>query len=259
MLSSSSGSLPGIYPEIVNLKPKLGGINNLGVGVDSNGNEYVVKIGKNACVAEFIGAAICAELAIPHCKPTIVCKTNLFGQRQHLFGSILEPAVHKFDMTSPVEWTSVVSEMKDTAAFSSVLAVDLCLGNDDRHAGNWIVRKKDLAQSRPHHQLLAMDFGNGWPFAHPPHGPLKHPSPHTRDILRHWPAMGIVFDETGFHAACAKITALDRAWLKSVLVPMVGIWLTDIERDTWCDWWQDYLKSQVINVIYSLEPDGEWL
>jgi hypothetical protein len=259
MLSHTSALLPGIYPEIINLKPKIGGNNNLGVGVDSNGKEYVLKTGNSVCVAEFIGAAVCAALAIPHCTPTIVCRTDLFGRRQHLFGSAIEPEVHRFDMASPLEWAGVTAEMCDTTMFSLVLAVDLCIGNDDRHAGNWIVRTKGPANGMPHHQLMAMDFSNSWPTAHPPHRPRAHPSRNTWHILRYWPAMGIAFDELGFRAACAKITLLDGAWLKAVLDPMVTIWLTTDQRDLLCDWWQHHLKDQVIDVIYSLEPDGEWL
>ncbi len=259
MLSATSALLPGVYPEIIKIKPKIGGINNLGVGEDSFGNEYVLKTGKWVCVAEFIGAAVCAALAVPHCTPTIVCRTDLSGQRQYLFGSALEPEVLKFDMTSISQWAAVVAEISDVSIFSVVLALDLTIGNDDRHNENWIVRAKDPANGRTHHQLMAMDFSNAWPTVRPPQPPRAHQSDNTWAFTRHWPALGIGFDELAFQNVCAKITLLDRAWLKSVLDPMVTIWLTTDERDALCDWWQHHLKHQVIDVIYSLEPNGEWL
>jgi hypothetical protein len=251
--------LSGVYPEIKTIKPRIGGVNNLGVGVDFQGNEYVLKEGNNVCVAEFVGAALCAAAALPHCKPTIVCRTDLLGKRQHLFGSAIEPVVLRFDMANISDWSMVVAELGNTAMFTVMLALDLCIGNDDRHAANWIVKEKDPTSGRARHQLMAMDFSNAWPTTHPPHPPRAQPSRNTWNITRYWPQIGIPFDEKGFRVACAKIALLDSSWLKEVLDPMINIWLTTIDRDTFCDWWQTHWRTQVTEVIYSLEPDGEWM
>jgi hypothetical protein len=251
--------IPGVYPHIVNRKPKLGGLRNLGVGVDSAGVEYVLKPGAVVGVAEFVGAGICRELGVPHCLPAIVTWTPLVGGPVHLFGSVIEPAVLKFDQKLVLEWQRVVAEMVNPQTFTEVLAVDLCVGNDDRHAGNWIVREKDPSAGRAHHQLLAMDFGDSWPCVHPPHPPTKHPSRNTWDIPRHWPAMGITFDHDLFRRTCTKISSLQSSWLRSELDVLIGVWLTPAQRDDLCDWWRDHWPRQVIDVIFSLENDGDWL
>lgn len=256
--TTSSLLLPGVYPEIKSLKPKIGGNNNLGVGVDTVGKEYVLKL-EELGTAEFVGAALCASMKIPHCTPTIVCLTDVFGNKRHLFGSAVESGLLRFNMRDISEWSAVVAELSDVEMFTVMLALDLCLGNDDRHSENWLVKGKDAANHRPKHELLAMDFSNSWPTFHPPHHPRIHPSPNTWNLTRHWPLIGIPFDEHGFKAACAKIALLDQTWLKTVLDPMVGIWITAVRADELCVWWQDNWRSQVTEVIYSLEPDGEWL
>lgn len=259
MHPAASSLLPGIYPVITKIKPRIGGNNNLGVGVDSLGREYVLKHGRPIGVAEFIGAAVCSELDVPHCRTAIVTAPQWDGSMQYLFGSVIEADLHKFDQTSIDEWREVVDQLHDPIMFTVMLAVDLCLGNDDRHANNWIVKSKNPDTGADCLKLLAMDFSNAWPAVHPPHHPMRHPSNNTWVITRHWAAIGVAFEAQAFRTTCARIAGLDLAWLQNVLDPLVNIWLTLHERDTLCQWWQSHWRRQVIDAIYSLEPDGEWL
>lgn len=259
MLPTASLPLPGLYPMITKIKPRIGGRNNIGVGVDTHQVEYVLKTGNLICVAELIGAALCAALKVPHCRGAIVTRQRMDGSLQYLFGSIIEPDVHRFDQSSIEAWKDVVAELRNTALFTIMLAVDLAIGNDDRHAANWIVRRKAEQVGRARNELLAMDFSNAWPLAHPPYPPREQPSSNTWDITQHWPDMGIEFESCLFRSTCAKISALDQDWLNTVLDPLVGIWLTPMERDNLCAWWDKHWRQQVIDVIHSLEPDGAWL
>lgn len=251
--------IPGLYPLITKVKPRIGGRNNLGVGVDTTGAEYVLKTGRAVCVAEFVGAAVCAALEVPHCRTAIVTMRMLNGSTQHLFGSVIEDQLHKFDTTDVDAWRDVVSKLHDPLMFTVMLAIDLCLGNDDRHQDNWILKHKHPTTGADCYKLLAMDFSNAWPTIHPPHHPCRHPSTNTWTLPRHWDQMGIAFDRALFLRSCAKIAALRTDWLHSVLDPLVNIWLTQQERDALCQWWSNHWMTQAIDTIYSLEPDGEWL
>lgn len=259
MLATTSELIPGLYPKITKMKPRIGGNFNLGVGIDSDGIEYVLKRGDMRCVAEFVGTAVCAALAMPHCKPRVVCRDDIDGNTEYLFGSVVEAGLLKFDRTSIVEWHTVVATLCDASLFTVALASALCLGNDDHHADNWLVRDMDPANGILCHSLVPMDFGNAWPACNPAHHPMRHPSPNTWEITRHWRAMGITFDQALFRSTCARMQILDRHWLQAVLTPLVGIWLTAEKHDALCDWWQQHWRDQVVSAVYSLEPDGDWL
>lgn len=255
---AASALVAGVYPHIVKLRPKIDGNNNLGFGTDSAGVEYVLKrplFGP----AEFIGAAVCRELGVPHCRPAIVTAKQLDGTLVPLFGSIVEPYALKFNKKAFAAWQTVLAELDNVHSFSEILAVDLSLGNDDRHQDNWIVRAKDVAAGRAKHVLLAMDYANSWPFFHPAQKPTAHASKNTWEFTRYWSVIGIPYDQGRFRRACAQISALNEAWLRKELDALVGVWLTDSQRDVLCQWWRDHWAAQVIDVINALEPDGDWL
>lgn len=258
MLITASHHVPGMYPYIRKLKPKIGGKNNLGVGVDTDGREYVLKRGRLLCVAEFVGASLCGVVGTPSSAPAIVCMTNMAGNIEYLYGSEIEPGLLSFDRTSVKAWSSVVPTLADPSAFSSVLAVDLAIGNDDRHADNWLVKASAAPPAPQTTSLVSIDFSNSWPVCRPPHHPRRQPSKNTMHIVKHWDRMGITFAGGVFRQACAKIGGLNETWLSSILDPMVGIWLTDAETDELETWWGNHWKSQVIDTIYALESDGDW-
>ena len=192
-------------------------------------------------------------------QPRVVCRDDIDGNTEYLFGSVVEAGLLKFDRTSIAEWPTVVATLCDASLFTVALASALCLGNDDHHADNWLVRDTDPANGILCHSLVPMDFGNAWPACNPAHHPMRHPSPNTWEITRHWRAMGITFDQALFRLTCARMQILDRHWLQAVLTPLLGIWLTAEKHDALCDWWQQHWRDQVVGAVYSLEPDGDWL
>lgn len=258
-MGTESQLIPGVYPEIVKVLPKIGGNNNLGVGVDLSGNQYVLKDHPGVCVAEFVGAAVCRELGLKHPLPNIVKRTSMFGQSQHLFGSSMVTGLLPMDFRSVADWKSLVPQLESVAIFSVVLAVDLALGNDDRHQDNWLVKAAQPEEGRHHHEMITMDFSNAWPCANPPHHPLRHPSPNTWNLAgRHWPALGIDFDRATYRATCSKIANLSTEWLAKVLQPMLGIWFDQAQFSAMQQWWANHWKDHMLNVVACLECDGDW-
>ena len=251
---ASSLSLPGMYPQIVRYKPKLGGIFNEGVGEDSEGNEYVLKKDPAIGVAEFVGAHVCKALQVRHATPAVVACPTMQGL-QLWFGSVMEHNLEEFDRSNAEEWASIIPGLSNPEIFSTILAVDLFLGNDDRHAGNWLFQRNPSDRSST---LIAMDFSNAWPVNRPPWHPHRHPSGHTWSIVGHWERMGVNFDQALFRSTCARIACLDAAWLSNVLDAVAPDWLNPEARAAMLDWWATGLHSQLIDTIYALETDGEW-
>lgn len=253
--SLATASLPGIYPLISHRDPlqKLTGRDNLGMGYTEHGEQFMLKPGGRLGAAEFIGARVSDACGIPACQPTIVTIETLGGQ-QHVFGSRIESGVLKFDQSSPLDWQMVLKDCLNVGAFSALFAVDLVLGNDDRHWNNWIVQPVRDATGKDGYRLRAMDFSRSWPMRHPAQHPLRHASKNTWQATRDWPVLGAHFDEQVFYATCARISTLSTAWLRrSVLAELIGVFLTQAEADSYCQWWQHNLQAQVIETIHSLE------
>jgi hypothetical protein len=207
--------------------------------------------------AEFIGARVSDACGLPACQPTIVTIETLSG-RQEVFGSRIESGVHSFDHSSPQEWNAILTSCHNVSAFSVLLAIDLVLGNDDRHWNNWLVQVIADATGKNGFRLRAMDFSRSWPRRHPAQHPLRHASFNTWNATRDWPLLGAQFDAKIFHATCAKIAALPAKWLRrSVLAELDGVFLTTAEVDSYCFWWERHLQTQVIETIHSLEH-GVW-
>lgn len=251
--------IPGVYPEIIKVLPKIGGNNNLGVGEDLSGNQYVLKDHPGVCVAEFVGAAVCRELGLKHPVPNIVKRTSMFGQEEHLFGSSMVTGLLPMDFRSVADWRNLVPQLESVALFSAVLAVDLALGNDDRHQDNWLVKAAQPQEGRPHPEMITMDFSNAWPCINPPYHPLRHDSPNTWNLAgRHWRTLGIDFDRATYRATCSRISHLTPAWLAQVLEPMLGIWFDQAQFTAMQQWWGSHCKDHMNNVVACLECDGDW-
>ena len=154
------------------------------------------------------------------------------------------------------DWQTVLAMMPKNPFFTQVLAVDLSLGNDDRHQDNWLVRAP--AKTSFQHEMLAMDFSNSWPNCMPPHKPHKHPSPNTWNFVKHWENLGITFDHEHFRSICAKISDLDSTWITATLDPLVGVWLTHLDQQQISGWWDANWQAHIVDVINALEIDGDW-
>lgn len=255
-LPTHSLPLAGTYPHITKRLPKIGGVDNLGPGETQHGESFLLKSGGVVGASEFIGASLCGACGIPYCTPCIVT-LDLPGGLQHVFGSRMELGLKKFDQTNLDEWSAVVAACTNPSIFSAMLAIDLALGNDDRHWGNWLVQDVKGPNGENLHRLRALDFSRSWPVDHPAQHPLRHKSINTWDAARYWETLGVAFDQTVFFDTCVKIHGLTSRWLRiKALDPLRGVFLTQTEIDQFCAWWDSSWKAQVVEVIDSIE-NGE--
>ena len=252
-LQTNSDFLPGIYPLILSIDPPQKGKDNLGIGVTQHGETFLVKDGGHVGVAEFIGAKVCDACGIPACQPTVVT-IDKWGRQHQVFGSRMESGEHKFDHTDIQEWKRVTSNCLNTNAFSAMLAVDLVLGNYDRHWDNWLVQNTTNTQGQSCFRLRALDFSRSWPTQNPPYLPLQQMGSSTWKSTQDWGLLGVDFDHNTFKTTCATIATLNGKWLKKqVLQPLSGTFLTPLELEQYCLWWDQHLQNQVIEAIFSLE------
>lgn len=258
-LCTATAQLPGIYPHIAHYNPhqKRRGQDNLGIGYTEHGEQFMLKPGGSVGVAEFIGAKVSDACGLPACQPTVVTLDTADGLR-HVFGSRIESGVHVFDQSSVEQWQQILLNCQNASAFSALLAIDLVLGNDDRHWNNWLVQKTEELHGKEGYRLRAMDFSRSWPVRHPAQHPLRHQSSNTWDATQHWELLGVTFCPQIFYATCAKIDRLPARWLRSVVLqPLVGVFINTAQADALGIWWEYSLRDQVVETIHSLEY-GVW-
>jgi hypothetical protein len=254
----NNGFLAGLHPLIVKLDPPQLGRDNLGVGCTQHGEQFLVKEGGDLGVAEFIGAKICDACGVPACQPTVITIDHL-GSQRNVFGSRIESGTHKFDQTNISDWQEVIGKCVNASAFSAVFAIDLVLGNDDRHWNNWIVQTIKNSNGEENYRLRALDFSRSWPTHHPAQHPFNHFSPNTWEATRYWDMLGVKFDLKVFHETCSKVSSLKVNWLRSVVLNQLeGVFLSADDANRFADWWEANLQNQVIETINSLE-NGVWI
>lgn len=251
---TTNALIPGLYPLIIHINPPQVGCDNIGIGFTQHNEQFLLKRGNEMGAAEYIGAKVCDAVGVPACQPNIVT-IEKFGTQQDVFGSRIESGAHKFDQHNLLaEWRAVLSNCSNVEAFSAMLAVDLTLGNDDRHWNNWLVQLAQTPQGATSYRLRAMDFSRSWPTRHPAQHPLRHQSPNTWRATQDWELLGVTFSEQVFFDTCVKIRCLSGSWLRNqVLQPLSGVFISPTWIDVYCQWWEHHLQHQVIEAIYSLE------
>lgn len=250
-LDTTTSPLPGIYPHIAKMEPNLfcKGRDNIGVGYTQHSERYLLKRAK-AGVAEFVGARVSEVCGVPTCQPHIVTLQKQCGSIIPVFGSRLESGIVKFDESDCAAWEDQMSRCTNTGVFSAVLGIDLALGNDDRHWGNWLIQEQGGGKTA----LRCLDFSRSWPVMHPAQHPSRHGSANTWTATKLWELLGITFNQQMFYDVCATIYRLPVKWLRdAVLRPLIGVFLSEQEADAYCDWWQNSLNKQIIEAIHSLE------
>jgi hypothetical protein len=256
MLTTTTDPIPGIYPLIVRRDPNQtsNGKDNLGMGYTQHGEQFMLKPGRQIGVAEFVGARLADVCGIPACQPTVVTIDDMLRGPQHVFGSRIESGCVEFDVSKVADWQTQMALCTNRDVFSAMLAVDLVLGNDDRHWNNWIVQATQSAAGHAAVRLRALDFSRSWPVDHPPQHPRRHRSNNTWKSTRDWAMLGIEFDRSTFDRTCVKIAALKARWLHDqVLRPITGVFLTQQQCDGYCEWWDGRLRDQVIDTIHMMD------
>lgn len=233
-------------PLITNLKPALGGEDNVGIGTTNFGEEYLLKDDPSVAVAEFVGASICRSIGIPTPEPSVVLYNN-----EHVFGSRLENGLKEWKRDSDL--LNLISCCDNLTAFSAVLAVDVTIGNNDRHWKNWLYQEKsgNLVSVR------AIDFSRSWPTTHPPACADDLLGTNTHEAWTAWAYVGITFDLGSADTALQAMSKLDNAWLSSILDPLPSEWYVSRSSSLLKDWWDKNWIAQVQQTTTFLHQ-GAW-
>lgn len=245
-LTGTTPPLPGIYPHITKITHanKAQGKDYIGLGYTQHDEQFVLKPGGMVGTAEFIGAGLCQLAGIPFCLPTVVTIEHL-GQVLTVFGSRIELGIKEFDHTDIAAWQDVASQCSNLGAFSALLAIDLALGNDDRHWNNWMVQHGKKPDGTDSLRLRALDFSRAWPVDHPPQHPLKHRSPNTWQSMNEWSLLGVPFVQSHFDEICTLLSSVPGKWLAGILAPLAGVYLKQHDADALCQWWNTHWTAQV--------------
>jgi hypothetical protein len=234
-------------PAICKYLPRQSGQDNEGIGFTKHGERYLLKSAPSVCIAEFIGAALCRACGVPTPEPTIV---EFKGRK--IFGSRLESGVGPL----PKIQLDVIEQVKNCAnasIFSAVLAIDIALGNTDRHWHNWLPQ----AQNDGTILMRAMDFSRAWPTAHPPLAFAAMRSENTEICWRSWFAYGIKYDEPSAFEALDALDKLTSTWLSSIFEQLPTEWIASASGPELLRWWEDHWKNRVAEAKQFLSL-GAW-
>lgn len=233
-------------PLITKFRPALGGLDNDGIGSTQYGEEYLLKADPSVAVAEFVGASICRKIGIPTPEPTVVLYND-----QKVFGSRLEGGVKTWQETDDL--LELIKCCDNLQAFSAVLAVDVAIGNIDRHWNNWLYQEK----SENTISVRAIDFSRSWPTVHPPASNHDLVNSRTHRAWSAWSYVGISFDQTSADHALDTMHKLDKSWLSDILDSLPGEWYVAHPSSELKDWWEKHWTSQVAQTTTFIHQ-GAW-
>lgn len=213
-------------PKIKRFFPAQGGLDNAGIGETEFGERYLLKTDPAVCLAEYIGASVCQAVGIPCGQPFVVVSKG-----KEVFGSKMEYGV---DIpSSDPEIIQLVKTSTNQSVFSAALAVDVALGNFDRHWNNWLFQKLPsgiLAR--------AIDFSRAWPTTQPPMKFADMESENTGKAYSQWPIMNIKYDKIAAKSICARLSKFDYPWLDTLLLDLPLEWKVSPGAPELCKWWQ---------------------
>lgn len=235
-----------LWPEITKLQRPQKGLDNAGIGHTQAGERYVLKLDPAVCLAEFVGSGLCGILGVPTYEAAVV----RFKTRP-VFGGRLESGLER-PATDP-EFVSAVGRVSNASVFSSVLALDLALGNCDRHWDNW------LYQDRGGGALTAraIDFSRSWPTVAPPPSFASLRGENTHKAWLQWAPLGVKYDAAAFAAACATLSAVPADWLEHRFEGLPVEWMTGPDGPALCQWWRDNWPARV-DSVQAFVDNGAW-
>ncbi|RRJ30813.1 hypothetical protein [Pandoraea apista] len=237
----------GLLPPVIrSYRPMQAGADNAGIGITQHGERYLLKTDPKVCLAEFVGAALCRASEVPCADPTIV---NYRGRS--VFGSRLESGVELPE--SELDLIEQVKKCQNATIFSAVLAIDIALGNNDRHWHNWLPQR----QLNGDVFLRAVDFSRAWPTYHPPRSFESLRNENTEQAWRQWSALGVVYDHKSASDACEIIKTLSGDWLANLFEQLPVEWMVSAGGPELCDWWAKYWTARVDDSLAFLQS-GAW-
>lgn len=233
-------------PVIRKYLPSQSGVDNAGIGITSHGERFLLKTQPDVCLAEFVGASLCRAAGIPSGEPWVVD----FKQR-HVFGSRLESGVEL--PQSNTDLLHLLTHCGNATIFSAVLALDLALGNDDRHWHNWLYQVQPTGEVF----LRVIDFSRAWPTAHPPHTFAAIHGRNTHESWRMWAQLGVTYDSTSAEEMCDFLHSVGPEWLGNLFEQLPVEWHVTSSGPELCEWWAQHWQTRVSGVRTFLQS-GAW-
>jgi hypothetical protein len=210
----------------------------------ADGHDFAVKWehdGAGLPASEWLGhkLAVACQIAT-HYTATLTDAQGRLG-----FGSRIESHAASFKDLSQPERAQVVADCGQ--AMSAVLALDLFIGNEDRHLNNWLFRHNQSGQWTP----LCIDFsralfrrgfpGDPWPLT------LCNTT-NTQGLLKrlnNWDGPYAVF-------AIEQLQRVTSAVLEHWLADCPAQWLNAQDRKTLLTWWGSQAYHLRIQQLYAL-------
>lgn len=223
--------------DIVRLDPsRLGTADLEFIGIGDDGLAYAIKDGAKAPLLP-ASELICTRLAetcnLP-VPPGLIARlpneSLVFASRWE--GGTLAEQEAKLQLVTP----GAVS----VAILSKLLVFDLFVGNPDRHAGNFLMRRDS------HHQtpaLLAFDFSRallmaGWPIPIPPS------DCNTRILARVLKRLH-GYDAQAGQRLMDRLCALPDDTMACLCQDLPPEWLPDNRASTLTAWWTDHRQARI--------------
>ena len=233
-------------PAIEKFLPRQSGQDNEGVGYTRHGERYLLKTAADVCVAEVLGSILCRACGIPVPEQVIV---DFRGRL--IFGSRLESGVYLPKNNNDLMY--MVEKCGNSTIFSAVLAIDLALGNNDRHWHNWLPQEQDDGRIL----LRAVDFSRAWPTTHPVRPCESMRGSNTHLVWKEWKPLGVIFDPKSAFDVCDKIEGLSDIWLSDIFSQLPVEWMVSASGPELCQWWKVYWPDKVEEVRKFLKS-GAW-
>lgn len=197
-----------------------------GIGVARSHQRYVLKIATEQHpllpATEWLchSLAFAVDLPMPHwCVCELPTGAHCFGSRME--GAVLATQVHPVNLGAYV----------NPEVMGRTFALDMFVGNDDRHPGNWLVTETGGVKI-----LRPIDFSRAmlwrWPLAIPPW-------PVASNSQRYW-HLAATLQACQNEDVLAVVKALDslsQAVWRSIVESVPSEWLADDVRRELVDWW----------------------
>lgn len=163
----------------------------------------------------------------------------------HGFGSRIEGAVSSFKNLAPPERMAVLADCAQ--AMCGTLALDIFIGNEDRHLNNWLFRRNLAGQWAP----LCIDFSRALFRRGFPADPWPLPACNTTSTVALLKSMG---RWDGPHAVfvAEQLQRITPAVLQHWLQDCPQQWLDQAQRTTLSAWWASPAYHARLQATYAL-------
>lgn len=197
-----------------------------GIGVALSGQRYVLKVSHPGHPRLQATEWICHALALAVHLPVPMWSRCTLPDSREAFGSRMEGAVTALQVP-PFDLGGFINP----AVMPQTMALDMFVGNEDRHAGNWLPTASQAGVL-----LRPIDFSRAllwrWPLTPPP-----WPANSNSHTYYHLAAVTGNCPSAEAKITVGKIAALPKDTWRSIIEGVPTDWLTEQERRELVNWW----------------------